>query len=274
MLAYVFALLCLYWILRSIFCKHSIIYSVLAIVSLALFLILPKQFDLFPLSLAAAILALSLIRHVKNKETPFRLSNLAGWISLYVVGGVISLLSLTFRYHENQVIGHVILKGNDQSVWTSWKNPSHTATESAWMHAYEVEVQDAKGATLFKDYLMGDYVGVRAQVILIKWPYELLGFSHLYRLELVHNGYSTAERHRFFPHVAHALPFSRKLLETVWNKLFLGYWQIPGVKTTTLESSYFPLREAKLNASQMEYDLVIGPTGLSAEARRPEQAIH
>ncbi len=274
MLASVFALLSLYWILRSALCKHSIIYTVLALLSLALFLILPKQFDLFPFSMAAAILAFSLIRHVKNKEAPFRLSNLAGWISLYVIGGVISLLSLTFRYHENQVIGRVILKGSEQSVWTSWKNPSQSSTESAWIPSYEVEVQDAKGKTLFSDFLMGDYVGVRAQLILINWPYQLLGFSHLYRLELVHNGYSTAERHRFFPHTAHALPFSRKLLETVWNKLFLGDWQIPGVKTITLESSYFPLREAKLNASAREYDLVIGPTGLSAHPGRSEQAIH
>lgn len=266
MLAILFGLLALYWALRIIFCRKSYIHGALAALSLILFLVLPKQFFPVPAAIMVAFLTFSLIKHLKNKEASFRLSTLAGWVSLYVLGGVVSILSLAFRYNDNQVIGHVVLKGNDQSVWMSWKNPTQTSTESAWLHSYEVEVQDAQGKKLFSDFLMGDYVGVRAQVILIEWPYQLLGFSHLYRLELVHNGYSTAERHRFFPHVAYALPFSRSLLEKVWTRLFEGTWQIPGVKSTTLESSYFPLREAQLSASKREYNLVVGPSGLSAVA--------
>ncbi len=266
MLAVLFGLLALYWVARLIFCRKSYLHVALATFSLVLFLMLPKQFFPVPTAIIAALLTFSLIKHLKNKEATFHFSTLAGWTTLYVFGGVVSLLSLAFRYTDNQVIGHVVLKGNDQSVWMSWKNPSQRVTESGWLHSYEVEVQDGEGKKLFSDFLMGDYVGVRAQVILIEWPYQLLGFSHLYRLELVHNGYSTAERHRFFPHVAYALPFSRKILEKVWTRLFEGTWQIPGVKSTTLESSYFPLREAKLNASTREYNLVVGPTGLSAVA--------
>jgi len=270
MIAVVFGLLALYWVVRIIFCRKSYVHAALATLSLVLFLILPKQFSLAPTAIAAAFLTFSFIKHLKNKEAPFRLSAAAGWVSLYIFGGAISLLSLTFRYNENEVIGRVVLKGNDQSVWMSWKNPSQTSTESGWIQSYEVEIQDAHGKKLFTDFVMGDYVGVRAQMILIQWPYQLLGFSHLYRLELVHNGYSTAERHLFFPHVAYALPHSRQLLQTLWTRLFEGTWQIPGIKSTTLESSYFPLREAKLNASAREYNLVIGPTGLSAVASCPK----
>lgn len=269
MIATLFGLLALYWLARVVFCKISYIHIALAALSLVLFIALPKQFFPVPTLVIAAFLTFSLIKHLKNRDAPFQLSRLVGWTSLYLFGGVVSILSLAFRYNDNQVIGHVVLKGNDQSVWMSWKNPSQPKTESGWLRSYEVEVQDAHGKKLFSDYLMGDYVGVRAQVILIEWPYQLLGFSHLYRLELVHNGYSTAERHRFYPHVAFALPFSRKLLEKVWTRLFEGTWQIPGVKSTTLESSYFPLREAKLNASAREYNLVIGPSGLSAVACSP-----
>jgi hypothetical protein len=264
MLGIVFGLLAVYWVARTIFCKRSLIQMFLAAVSLALFLLLPKEFALFPFVVIAGLLTFSLIRHIKNKNTPFRITNLAGWASLYVMGGVISLVSIGSQFKDDQVIGKVILKGHSQETWMSWKNPTQNQTESGWLPSYEVEIQDAKGNRLFSDLIMGDFVGVRAQVILIQWPYKLLGFSHLYRLELVHNGYSTAARHQFFPHVAYVLPFSFKLFEKVWNQLFLGNWQIPGVKSTTLESSYFPLREAGLTASTQEYDLVIGSTGLSA----------
>jgi hypothetical protein len=270
MLGMIFGLLFLYWIVRTITCKSSapvrFIQLFLGFISLALFLILPKQFAFIPFIVAAALLVFSLYKHIKKKEASFRFSTLTGWVALYVVGGAISILTIGFRYHDDQVIGRVILKGHDQSIWTTWKNPTQASSESAWMPAYEVEVQDAKGKTLFSDYLIGDYAGVRAQVILINWPMQLLGFSNLYRLELVHNGYSTAPRHQYFPHYAYALPFSLKLYEKIWTRLFHGNWQIPGVKSTTLESSYFPLRGPKLAASSKEYDLVIGDTGLSARA--------
>lgn len=264
MLAVSFGLLFVYWIVRAIISKSFAFIPIsLAATSLALFLILPKQFALVPFLIVTALLAFSLIR---NKKESFRLSTLIGWASLYVIGGVISLLSIAFQFKDDQVIGKVILKGKTQETWMTWKNPSQTSTESSWMSSYEVEIQDSNGNKLFNDLITGDFVGVRAQVILIQWPYQLLGFNHLYRLELVHNGYSTAKRHQFFPHVAYALPFSYKLFEKVWNQLFLGNWQIPGVKSTTLESTYFPLREAGLSASAREYDLVIGSTGISARS--------
>jgi hypothetical protein len=238
----------------------------LAAISLILFLALPKQFELVSFLVIAALLTFSLIKHIRNKQRPFRPAVLAGWTLLYVAGGGMALLTTAFQHQDEQVIGHVILKGRELPTWMSWKNPTQPSIESAWMHAYEVEVQDAKGRTLFSDYLAGDYVGVRAQLILIRLPYHLLGFSHLHRLELVHNGYSTAQRHELFPHVAHALPFPKRLFEKVWTQLFLGDWHLPGVKSTTLESSYLPLRDAKLAASTQKYDLVMGAAGLSARA--------
>lgn len=264
MLGTLFGLLALYWFLRITFCRFSFIQAVLSLISLALCLILPKEFPLVPLIATILLLTFSFYRSVRNKNGPFRFSTLAGWLTVYAVGGVIALLTLVFKYQENEVIGHVVLKGKDQSEWVSWKNPSQPSVESSWVSSYEVEVQDAKGNKLFNDFVVGDLVGVRAQVILFNWPLKLLGFSHLYRLELVHNGYTTAERHQFFPHAAYALPFPMKLFEKVWNQLYLGNWKIFGIQSTTLESSYFPLRDGKLSAAQQEYDLVIGSSGLSS----------
>lgn len=192
------------------------------------------------------------------------MSPMIGWSTLYGVGCLMALLITVFQFHKDEVIGHVVLKGEEKSVWTTWKNPAQTSTESSWLPSYAVAVHDSKSHELFSDYVIGDYVGVRAQMILIEWPMKLLGFSHLYRLELVHNGYSTAKRHELFPHVAYALPYPMKMFEKLWSKLFFNEWQIPGVKSSVLESTFLPLRNSKLTASSASYDLVVGETGLSA----------
>ncbi len=262
-MGHVFGLIFLYWVIRIVFCRPSSMERVfqifLALVALLFFLALPKAVVWQPLAISALILAFSLKRHLQKHSEPLRLAPLIGWLSLYLVGGVTSLLILAFRFQEEQIIGRVILKGESKPTWMTWKPPTAQGIEGAWIPSYGVEILDAKGKKLFCDLIPGDLVGVRAQVILIDWPYHLLGFEHLYRLELVHNGYATAQRHQFFPHMAHALPFSAQLLETVWKRLFLGSWRMPGIKSSTLESSYFPLHEAR------EYDLVIGKTGLSAQ---------
>jgi hypothetical protein len=263
MLAICFGILFIYWMLRVILCKRSYLQLGLALLSLILFLVLPKHFEMVPTLVLTAILTISLIKNIKKKENTLDLSKLIGWATLYVVGGAIAMLSTAFRSQESQVIGQVILKGHEQSIWTTWQNQAKNKTESAWISSYQVEIQDSKGKTLYDDYVLGDYVGIRAQMILIHWPFQLLGFSHLCRLELVHNGYSTAERHQFFPHMAKALPFSSKLVDKLWNKLFMDEWRIPGIQSTTLESSYLPLREAKLKPRSQIYDLIVGPTGLS-----------
>jgi hypothetical protein len=264
MLAILFGLLFVYWMLRVTLCKKSFLQMGLGILSLILFLVLPKEFVLIPTLVLIIILTVSLIKNMRKKDHTIDISKYMGWGSLYAVGLVVALLSLTFRSQESQLIGRVILKGNEQATWLSWQNPAQDKLVSAWMPSYQVMVQDAKGKVLFDDYLSGDYVGIRAQLVIIHWPFHLLGFSHLARLEVVHNGYSTAERHQFFPHIAKQLPYSSKLIDHLWKKLFMGEWQLPGVKSTTLESTFLPLRSAKLQARTDVYDLVVGSTGLSA----------
>ncbi len=263
MLAISFGLLCVYWILRVVICKSSPLFFSLAAISLILFFMLPKQFVPIPTLVIGALLIYSLIRHSK-KERSFQLSPMIGWSCLYGVGCLMALLTTVFQFHKDDVIGHVVLKGEEKSVWTTWRNPAQSSTESSWLPSYAVAVQDRKSHELFSDYVIGDYVAVRAQAIIVEWPMKLLGFSHLYRLELVHNGYSTAKRHELFPHVAYPLPYPMQLFEKLWSKLFFNEWQIPGVKSSVLESTFLPLRSTKLTASSEAYDLVVGDTGLSA----------
>lgn len=265
MLAITFGLLALYWVLRVVICKSSPLFFALAAVSLLLFILLPKEFLPLPTLMIAALLIYSLIRHSK-KGASFHLSPIIGWSALYGFGSLMALLTTVFQFHHEAVIGHVVLKGEEKSVWTTWKNPNQSSQESSWLPSYSVTVQDSKGRELFSNDVIGDYVAVRAQVIIANWPMKMLGFSHLYRLELVHNGYSTAKRHELFPHVAYPLPLPTKMFEKLWSKLYFNEWQIPGVKSSVLESTFLPLRNSKLTPSSASYDLVIGDTGLSARA--------
>jgi hypothetical protein len=267
-LAITFGLLFLYWISRIAFCRPSpalkVGYGFFALLSMGLFLALPKKLFFLPLLPVGMLLSFSFFKHFQKPRKRFRIGRLLGWSLLYFTGSAAALLSSVFQSNQENIVGHVILKGQDQSIWTTWKNPSQPHMASAWLPSYEVEVQDASGRKLYCDYIMGDFVAVRAQVITIDWAYHLLGFSHLCRLEMVHNGYATAERHLFFPHAAYPIRSSTQLLENIWNKLFTGSWKVPGIKSSTLESSFFPLREAQIKPNTRTYDLVIGSTGLSS----------
>jgi hypothetical protein len=274
MFAIACGLLSIYWLARifvgrpSSFSKGS--YICFAILSLGLFLSLPKEFSWIPFLVITALLSFSFIR---RRQAQLKFRSFIGWSSFYVIGCTIALISVIFS-DKQAVVGHLILKGHDQSTWMTWKNPSQPEPASAWISSYEVEIQDAKGKKLYEGYIFGDYVGLRAQIITIHWPYKLLGFSHLYRLEMVHNGYSTAHRHQFFPHMAYAFPFPARFFEYVWEQLFTGAWKIPGIKSSTLESSYFPLREPHLKPSSRTYELIIGSSGLSSkESSCAEQTV-
>src|SRR6185436_13403921 len=112
--------------------------------------------------------------------------------------------------------------------------------------------------------IYGDLVGLRAEVLTIHWPFHLLGFSNLCRLETLYNGYRTPTRHNLFPHLASPLSFSVPLLQSLWAKIYHNQWKIPGIKSATLESAYLPLLTADLKPTQGSYWLVVGNSGLTS----------
>jgi hypothetical protein len=160
-------------------------------------------------------------------------------------------------------VAKVIFTGNSQSEWVSWKNPNSNL-EGAWLESYEVVVQDLRGKELSRQYIYGDLVGLRAEVLTIHWPFHLLGFSNLCHLETVYNGYRTSSRHNLYPHLASSLPFSFPALQGLWTKLYHGQWKIPGVKSATLESTFFPLVTGDLLPNQNSYWIIVGNSGLTS----------
>lgn len=230
---------------------------VLGTFSLILFFLLPGQFYWKPFAVIAAIVGVSIYRRF-TKPYKFSLSSTIGWSCLYAFGAFAAIACLFFNLTEDKKVAKVILTGQTRPEWVTWKNPSNTEVEGAWLESYEVVVQDLKGHEVCRQYIYGDLVGLRAEVLTIQWPFQLLGFSNLCHLETLYNGYKTAQRHNLFPHAASALPFSVPLFQNLWENLYHGRWRVPGIKTASLESAYLPLSQ------QGAYWLVVGSSGLTA----------
>jgi hypothetical protein len=233
--------------------------------SLILFLLLPSQFHWQPFVIIAAIITISLYRRLAKspQENKFSFQSMIGWGCLYTIGAFAAISCTFFHLTEDKKIAKVIFTGDTQSEWVNWKNPQSNL-EGAWLESYEVIVQDLRGKELSRQYIYGDLVGLRAEVLTIHWPFHLLGFSNLCHLETLYNGYRTSSRHNLLPHLASTLPFSIPVMQGLWIKLYHREWKIPGVKSATLESTYLPLVTADLQPTQGSYWLVVGSSGLTS----------
>jgi len=233
--------------------------------SFALFLVLPKEFNWPSFAIAATIIAFFLYRRFSKspQENTFSFQSMIGWGCLYTVGIFAAVSSTFFHLTEGQKIAKVTLTGENRSEWVSWKNPQ-TDLEGAWLQSYEVIVEDLKGNELFREYLYGDLVGLRAQVVTFHWPFHLLGFSNLCHLESIYNGYRTPRRHNLFPHLASALPFAFPFLQGLWTKIYHGKWSLLGIKSATLESAFLPLLTSDFKPNQGSYWLLVGSSGLTS----------
>jgi hypothetical protein len=267
MLSWIFLLLALRSFILAWQPKKSSVVRVVDVAlgtfSLALFFLLPGEFHWQPFVIIALIIGILLYRRLKSPHQSFSFQSLIGWSCLYIVGAFVAIASTFFQLTEDKRVAKVIFTGNSQSEWVSWKNP-HSNLEGAWLESYEVVVQDLKGKEISREYIYGDLVGLRAEVLTIHWPFHLLGFSNLCHLETLYNGYRTSSRHNLYPHLASSLPFSFPSLKNLWTKLYHGQWKIPGIKGATLESTYLPLVTADLEPNHNSYWLVVGTSGLTS----------
>jgi hypothetical protein len=252
MLSYIFLLLALRSFVLAVVEKKAafakIIDYTMGTVSVVLFLVLPGDFQWKPLTVIAAVIGISMYRRISQgaESRRFSFQTLASFACLYTLGAFAALSSIFFRMSEEKKIGKIVLTGQTKTEWVDWKNPANEKIESAWLDTYEVVIEDPKGHELSRQFVYGDLVGIRAEIITIEWPFQLLGFSNLCHLEAFYNGYATAKRHNFLPHMGYQLPFAFKGFQMVWEKLYRGEWKVPGLKNSKLESVYFPLTTADL----------------------------
>ena len=232
---------------------------------LALFLVLPKAIHWPSLLVFASLIGFSLYQRLKQKKQ----GSIQTWIglgSVYTLGGFVVLATLFFRLTEDHKVAKVILTGESKPLWVEWKNPAKEQKEAAWMESYEVILQDAQGKEISRQWIYGDLVGLRAEVMTFPWSMKLLGLTNLAHLDTVYNGYKTAQRHNLFPHAAEELSFQSAFLQSVWHQLYHTDWKLPGVERASLESVYLPLQTADLQPNMGSYWLVVGNSGLTAQA--------
>ena len=117
--------------------------------------------------------------------------------------------------------------------------------------AYEVQFDTPDGQPVAQLFVYGDQVAVKARVIRFRPVLNAIGIQNLCRVEYAHNGYSTADRFNQFPHRAQVIHAADPRLEPVqawfWGKWEGIYYQEQKswwVKSATLESGYFPLKDA------------------------------
>ena len=232
MLSWIFLLLALRSYILAWQPKKSPLFRVLdaalGTLSLALFLLLPREFHWQPFLTVAAFIGFFIYRRF-SKENKFSFPSLIGWSCLYVVGAFAAVSCTFFHLTADQKVGKIVMTGNTQSQWISWKNPQ-SDLEGAWLDSYEVIVEDLKGKELSRQYLYEDLVGLRAEVLTIHWPFHLLGFSHLCHLEALHNGYSTATAITSSLTLPQPFPFHSPLCKSFGQSFITASGKSPALK--------------------------------------------
>ncbi|CAM0117196.1 hypothetical protein [Rhabdochlamydiaceae symbiont of Dictyostelium giganteum] len=273
MFSSLYALLAIYWFIKlTLFqstLRQKVYFAFMAALSLWIFFKLPQEMNRVFIGGAGILLLFFLF--LESRKKPLRFAGLIGYVAafIYVTGFILAALYHTFSLFEHNVIGYMHLKGKETSTLCSWKNPYDQHVEKAYLPAYELEVLDQNKNRLFQGQMIGDLVAIRTRVIILSFPVRFLGFSHLYQLDMIYNGYNTASRHISFPHFAYGFSQNRGWLEKIWSQLFTGEWNFPGIKRAVLESSFFPLKDNDSCPLQQEYELILDGAGVSARLYHP-----
>ncbi|MCU0241823.1 MAG: hypothetical protein MUF51_05315 [Vicinamibacteria bacterium] len=130
-------------------------------------------------------------------------------------------------------------------------------------------------AQVGEGWIYGDEVAIKGRVLRLTPLLNAAGIANLFELQFAFNGYRTAERHNEFPHHALPLPPMGPLaVHPLWRKLQTrllqrwesgtadgSYWLI---RSTTTESTFFPLTDSADQPIKRTYRLTMTPGGLSA----------
>lgn len=155
-----------------------------------------------------------------------------------------------------------------------WTPPGQAPREET-LRAHRVVFRALDGTPVAEAWIHGDEVAVKGRVLRLSPALNAAGVPNLFELRFAHNGYTTAERHGVFPHTAIPLPPVGPLaVHPWWRRLqarLLEGWerhtaedQPWAVRSVTVESTYFPLVDARGEPVRHTYRLVLTPGGLSS----------
>jgi hypothetical protein len=191
---------------------------------------------------------------------------LAAMVTLMCAG----FLALT----EDRPVLLVDVTGETSTRMVRWAPPDQPSREEPLV-THHVVFREPGGEAVAEAWIYGDEVAVKGRVLRLSPFLNVAGVPNLFELAFAHNGYSTAERHNTFPHVAVPLPPMGPLaVHPLWRGVqarLLAAWEREAgdnptwsIRAATIESTYFPLVETDGAPTKRTFRLVVTPGGLSA----------
>lgn len=238
----------------------------LALFTGGLFLISSTSYDPAAVMVFAAVIGVSLALRLYGLFRNNPLVNTIKCLSFGVFWGLsILAIALNGFTHlcEDKPIAKVVITGKRLKKWVEWKN-SDGPFRQKWVDTSEVILETTDGSTIGKYYIYGDLVAVRARIIRFRPILNFLGIPNVCHIEAIYNGYNTMERHNQLPHLGYPLPLPISFFRHLWEKGFYLNWRSPWIKSTTLESNYFPLHDSRDVSICTSFWLTVTDGGLSS----------
>jgi len=175
---------------------------------------------------------------------------------------------------EDQPVLLVDVTGETDTEVVRWAPPNLPAREEP-LTRHHVVFREPAGETVADAWVYGDQVAVKGRVLRLSPLLNIAGVPNLFELLFAHNGYATAERHSTMPHAAVPLPpmgplAVHPLCRGVQARL-LAAWEREagdspawGIRSATLESTYFPLVEPDGSPVKRTFRVVLTGGGLTA----------
>ncbi len=180
-------------------------------------------------------------------------------------------LSLT----EDRPVLLVEVTGRTGTQLVSWAPPGG-AMRSETLVTHEVVFRRPADQAIVGDvWVYGDQVAVQGRVLRLSPILNAAGVPNLLELTFAHNGYRTLDRHNTMPHTAFALdplgPLAVHPLWHRWRARLLDRWEkgtgddsMWMVRSSTTESTFFPLVDSGGKSVTHVFRLVLTPGGLSS----------
>lgn len=232
----------------------------------AILLLTGLKYDPASLAIFTAFIGVFLALRLAGLLQNSALLKITKWIFF---GAFWSIATLSFALSgfthlaEDEPIAKVVITGKKLKKWVEWKNPDDISRQK-WIDTSEVILETATGEVIGRYFIYGDLVAVRARVIRFRPILNFLGIPNVCHLEAIYNGYTSMEKHIQLPHLGYPLPLPVSFFRHLWESGFYLNWKSPWIKSTTLESNYFPLYDRHHIPLSTSFWLTITEGGLSS----------
>lgn len=230
---------------------------------------------------AALVIALVLSLALRRPDRTPRRSSVTGYMSqailillLFLVATLTLMRAGFLSLTEDRPVMFVDVTGETRAQEVSWAPADQPARRES-LTTHRVIFRTPEGDPVAEAWVYGDQVAVKGRVLRLSPVLNAAGIANLFELQFAHNGYTTAERHNTYPHLAVPLPCTGPLAVHPWwrpvQMRILALWEGNTsdtsafvIRSATTESTYFPLLDPSGKPMQKSFRVVLTPGGLSA----------